>query len=130
MSAFSASKPVQGSTADSIRFTALYTNNGSHYNTSTGEFTCQYPGLYYFTLNIMKGYASKIAYCIIRKNGSSMLWVYSDTGVTNNGYYSVTNSIILHLMHGDIVNVGGCTPIATINGDVYTTFSGFLIQAD
>ena len=130
MSAFSAVNPVQGSTAYSIRFTALYTNNGSHYDTSTGEFTCQYPGLYYFTLNIMKGYANIIAYCTIRMNGISVLWVYSDTGVTSNGYYSVTNSIILHLMHGDIVDVGACTPMTTMNGYTYTTFSGFLIQAD
>ena len=111
-----------------IRFAHYITNIGGHYNTSTGIFTCKYPGIYVFALHIVKNFGSDSAYCDIRKNGSNVVKAY--TLSHSNGYYSTTNSVVMHLVHGDKVDLGGCSPIASLYGLKYTTFSGFLPTAD
>ena len=52
-SAFTVKEPVDGP-GDTIIFTKYITNIGGHYDTSTGIFTCQYSGIYLFSLNILK----------------------------------------------------------------------------
>ena len=51
---------------------------------------------------------------------------------TASMYDGVSNSVILHLVHGDIVELGGCSDIGTFYADAYgqTSFSGFLLQED
>ena len=72
MSAFSVSNADSGPSAGTIRFIYVVTNIGGHYSTTTGVFTCQYDGLYAFTLTIIKNSGHDEAYCYIRKNGSVM----------------------------------------------------------
>ena len=50
-SAFTVKSPVEGLLTNTLRFTSAITNVGGHYDTSTGLFTCEYPGIYVFTLN-------------------------------------------------------------------------------
>ena len=131
-SAFSVSFAETGPTSGTIRFTHVYTNIGGQYSTSTGVFTCQYPGLYAFTLTLIKEGGYDIAYCRIRKNGSDKVFTYTNPDSnSDDGLYSATNSVVLHLVHGDKVDVGHCTPLASIYSYTGTSsFSGFLIKAD
>ena len=133
MSAFTVSFPVAGSSSGTIRFTHYITNIGGHYSTTTGVFTCVYPGIYYFALHILRDSGSTIAYCHIRKNGSNVVEVYSKPETaSSDSYDGTTNSVVLHLVGGDKVDLGGCSAISTIqvNYDYDTTFSGFLLKAD
>ena len=132
LSAFSVSTAAAGPTPFTVRFTRVITNIGGQYSTTTGVFTCQYSGLYAFTLNIMKQRGHDTAYCKIRKNGSNIVvaWTEPDSN-SDGGYYSATNSAVLHLVQGDTVDVGFCSPIASIYSTTITSsFSGFLIKAD
>ena len=49
---------------------------------------------------------------------------------TASSFDGVSNSVILHLVHGDIVELAGCTDIGTFYADQQTPFSGFLLQTD
>ena len=130
-SAFTVSYPFAGLTSGTIRFSHVITNIGGHYNTSTGIFTCQLPGIYVFALHIMKNSGIDNAICIIRKNGSNVVVAETDPDSSSDGgFYSSTNSVVIHLVHGDKVDTGSCSPIANIYGYDFTTFSGFLLRAD
>ena len=129
-SAFSVGEAAAGPTSGTIRFTHVYTNIGGQYSTTTGVFTCQYPGLYAFALTLLKEGGYDRAYCWIRKNRSNIFIAYTDPDSnSDDGMYSATNSVVLHLVQGDTVDVGGCSPIANIY-TYYSTFSGILIKAD
>ena len=113
------------------RFADVVTNIGGQYSTSTGKFTCQLPGIYVFTLNLLKSYYSTQTWCKIRKNDSPIVVAHT-TASQDSTYYSSSNSVVLHLMLGDTVDVGHCTSWSSIYGgsDYATTFSGFLLQSD
>ena len=122
---------MAGLTSGTIRFTNYITNIGGHYSTSTGIFTCEYPGIYVFALHIMRNPGSGYAGCEIRKNRSNLVQAYTEPDTnSDSGYYSSTNSVVVHLVHGDKVDLGGCSPIANIYGYTDTTFSGFLLRTD
>ena len=132
MSAFSVSYADFGPLSGTIRFTNVVTNIGGHYHTSTGIFACQYSGLYVFTLNIIKTSEYNNAHCYIRKNGSGKVIAWTDPDSNSDGgVYSATNSVVLHLVQGDTVDVGGCSRIDNIhNANETSSFSGFLIKTD
>ena len=129
-SAFTVDYPQNGPASGTIRFNNVRTNIGGHYDTSTGQFKCQYPGTYVFSLHIVRDSGYTRAYCYIRKNKSNMVYVYTQPSSTS-GYYGSSNTVVLHLVSGDVVDTGGCSDYDTIN-HFYdaTTFSGFLLQAD
>ena len=108
-----------------IQFRHAHTNIGGHYSETTGRFTCQYAGIYIFSLNIYKAYSSTGASCRIRHNGNALALVYiSET----TGYYESSASMIVQLSIGDIVDIGQCSDISTI--DSWTSLYGFLLYAD
>ena len=128
-SAFTAWIPKQRPANDTISFTNMITNTGADYKTSTGQFICYYPGFYYFTLNIFKERSTNYASCYIRKNGSKLLPAYTDPHASSDtGYYESTNSVVVHLKRGDIVDLGDCPGINNIHA--YTSFTGFLLKSD
>ena len=131
-SAFSVGRAAVGPISGTIRFTHVFTNIGRQYNTTTGVFTCQFSGLYAFTLTIFKDRGESLAYCKIRKNGSNIVSAFTDPDSnSDNGLYSGTNSAVLHLVHGDKVDVGDCSYLTSIQShDDTSSFSGFLIKAD
>ena len=84
-----------------------------------------------FSLHLYKGYYDNYAQCYIRKNGSNQLLVYSQRGRSDDtGYYGSSNTLVIHLDRGDIVNLGDCSQYDTMIGDIWTTFSGYLLKAD
>ena len=79
----------------------------------------------------MKNFGSDSADCYIRKNGSGVVEAYTNPDSNSeSGYYSSTNSVVIHLVHGDKVDLGVCSPFAYIHGGIDTTFSGFLLRSD
>ena len=132
MSAFTVYKAVAGLTPGTIRFTDTISNIGGHYSTYTGIFTCKYPGVYVFALHVMTDRQSTYAQCFIRKNGYNVVpaWIDPDNGA-RDGYYGSSNSVVLHLVYGDKVNVALSSPLANIHTSWRdTSFSGFLLKAD
>ena len=129
-SAFTVHNPRDGPASGTIKFISVITNIGSHYDTSSGQFTCQYPGIYVFSLHIMKDSGDSYAYCYIRKNRKNIIFAFSrpaNSSLFNGGW----NSVVLSLDYGDVVDLGGCTSLNTFYGsEIMTTFSGFLLKAD
>ena len=129
--AFTVTHALAGTTSDTIRFTNVITNIGGHYNTTSGKFTCQYPGIYVFLLHIWKIAGVTDAYCWISKNGSGL--ISADSSVNSNtasGHDGASTSVILHLVQGDIVDLCPCSAIETFHRGWTTSFSGFLLQED
>ena len=102
-------------------------NIGGHYNTTTGKYTCHYPGIYVFSLNLYKKSGAGQVYCWIRKNGSSFA-IARVPSESEHGYYESSASTVLRLARGDTVDVGSCKNPSIIYN--YTSFIGFLLKAD
>ena len=116
-----------------LRFTSVKSYIGSGYSSTTGAFTCRHPGLYYFSLSLIKRRDSSEpdqVYCYIRKNSSSLIRTKIDPNdkYADYGSYGTSVSLVVRLAAGDRVDVGGCSGAETIDG--YSTFSGFLLKAD
>ena len=124
--AISGQYPTQG-TSGAITFSSVKTNIGGYYNIATGQFTCQYPGIYVFSLNLYKKTGASRVYCYIRRNGSGIARA-NVPAESKSGYYESSASTVLHLDRGDTVDVGGCNSVSDI--DSYTSFIGFLLKAD
>ena len=129
-SAFTVTDPVEGLETNTAMFTNAVTNIGNHYNTSTGVFTCKYPGIYVFTLHILQETTSPYVACHIRKN-SQKEGKDATTAQKSlkSGFFSSSTSVILQLARGDIVNVYCGSGLDGINSD-FSSFSGFLNKAD
>ena len=108
MSAYTAIYPEDGPGSSTVKLITAVSNIGGDYNINTGQFICQHPGIYVFTLHLYKKYDVNAAYCYIRKNGSDKVWAYSDP-YKDNGYYESSNTVILELTHGDRVDLGSCS---------------------
>ena len=107
-------------------FPSTTTNIGNHYDTTTGQFTAQYAGIYVFILNLYRGSGADYVYCYIRINGS-----YAAIGrvhLKSEQHAESSGSTVVHLDPGDKVDVGTCGSPSEI--DIRTSFIGFLLQAD
>ena len=127
-SAFTATHPASGATSGTIKFNNFITNIGGHYDTSAGQFTCKYPGIYVFSLHIYKHPAYDYAQCYIRMNKANVIFAHTNPHGNNYEYTESSNSVILHLKQGDKVDLGDCSS-ASYMWD-WTSFSGFLLNAD
>ena len=88
-------------------FPSTLLNIGNHYSTVTGRFTCYYPGVYMFSLNLYKSPGPDIIYCRIIKNGKQSTSVQATIlSEDQSGYYEGSASTIYHLNRGDRVHVG------------------------
>ena len=135
--AFQIGFSAQGSTRDTsgvLRFTDVKTNLGYRYSSSTGKFTCNHPGLYYFSLSLIKARqptaVADWVSCFIRKNGIPMMFAAIDPtdDDTDNGTYETSAFLLVHLGNGDTVDVGICSVASSI--DNTSSFTGFLLKAD
>ena len=52
------------------------------------------------------------------------------SNTTANIYDGISNSVILRLVKGDIINIGDCTGIDTFYKMSQFSFSGFLLHKD
>nr|XP_056717491.1 complement C1q-like protein 2 isoform X2 [Euleptes europaea] len=113
-----------------LKFDDVVTNLGNHYNPSSGKFTCQVRGIYFFTYHIlMRGGDGTSMWADLCRNGQVRASAIAQDADQNYDYAS--NSVVLHLDLGDEVYVkldGGKAHGG--NNNKYSTFSGFLLYPD
>ncbi|XP_034985720.1 complement C1q-like protein 2 isoform X1 [Zootoca vivipara] len=113
-----------------LKFDDVVTNLGNHYDPTTGKFTCQVRGIYFFTYHIlMRGGDGTSMWADLCKNGQVRASAIAQDADQNYDYAS--NSVVLHLDSGDEVYVkldGGKAHGG--NNNKYSTFSGFLLYPD
>ena len=115
-----------------VQFDSVMTNYGSGYSSSTGNFTCSHPGLYYFSASLIKlrdiNNKVDILRCFMYKNTAYLIETCTDPtdDDTDKGSYETSAFITVHLSRGDQVYVK-CT-LGKL--DYRSSFSGFLIQSD
>ena len=130
-SAFTGWYPTSGTKSGTIKFGTVLTNIGSDYDTASGNFTCEHPGIYMFHFHLYRYPTSSYsnAQCYIQKNYSNQIIAYSSPYSSARGYYyQSSNSLVVHLNHGDVITLGGCTAIGSIYS--YTSLTGFLVKPD
>ena len=115
------------SSSNPLRFRNVVSNTLNGYNATSGKFTCQIPGLYLFTMMIMRnsGHAFN-SYCPIFVNGGHS-GIEADADGISAESPSSTNTLVRHLNKGDAVYL--VCDFAT-NLRSYSSFSGVLIQPD
>ena len=115
------------SSSNPLRFRTVVSNTLNGYNATSGKFTCQIPGLYLFTMMIMRyNVFTGNSFCDINVNGSNSLieaYAYGPSAA----YPSSTNTLVRHLNKGDTVYLH-CVNVAYMSR--YSSFSGVLIQPD
>ncbi|XP_029362797.1 complement C1q-like protein 2 isoform X1 [Echeneis naucrates] len=113
-----------------LRFDDVVTNIGNHYDPTTGKFTCQVSGIYYFTYHVlMRGGDGTSMWADLCKNGQVRASAIAQDADQNYDYAS--NSVVLQLESGDEIYVkldGGKAHGG--NNNKYSTFSGFLLYPD
>ncbi|XP_076108516.1 uncharacterized protein LOC143076585 [Mytilus galloprovincialis] len=110
-----------------IRFDIVYTNEGNDYNSQTGIFTCEIPGLYAFYVHTLAE-PGKHLETVISKNLQTMAITYA---YDKEAFSSGSNMAVMTLQSGDTVLVRSHGSLHSHNGSVidfwYTSFSGFLV---
>ena len=112
-----------------ITFTDIKSNIGSHFNPTTGKYTCVYHGLYFFAVSIYQKNNNHNTECYMRKNGSNVIRAAANSGTGHeNGFFEGSNSVFLHLNRGDVIDLKGNFRANTM--DQLTSFTGFLVKSD
>uniref|UniRef100_A0A3P8WJ36 Collagen type X alpha 1 chain n=1 Tax=Cynoglossus semilaevis TaxID=244447 RepID=A0A3P8WJ36_CYNSE len=129
MSAFSAVLTMAYPPAGNpIAFNQVLYNGEHHYDSHSGVFTCQIPGLYYFSYHIHVNGANALV--ALYRNEEPVLFTYDEY---NKGFLDqMSGSAVLLLHAGDRVFVQ--VPDEESNGifaadNVHCAFSGFLIAS-
>ncbi|XP_078402255.1 complement C1q and tumor necrosis factor-related protein 9A [Cetorhinus maximus] len=109
-----------------IKFEKILYNNQNHYNLSTGKFTCEFSGVYYFVYHISV-YVKHVRVSLY-KNGAQILNTFDSY---QNGEDQASGGTLVQLQTGDQVW------LQVIGGDSYnglfadhsddTVFTGFLL---
>ncbi|XP_060558553.1 coadhesin-like [Ruditapes philippinarum] len=116
-----------------LKFESVYNNNGRGYDVSTGKFTCTIPGLYHFSITLLKPYI-KLPYIEsnLRINGSDKLKMRWQPSQSNDEYQyesiTISQSGTFPLKKSDIVEVNGVSTHYV--GHEFSIFTGFLVQPD
>ena len=115
------------SSSDPLRFSRVVSNTLNGYNATSGKFTCQIPGLYLFTMMVMRSNGhSSAPYCYIYFNGV-ISNIIAEANGPSDSHPSATNTLVRHLNKGDAVYLA-CGNVAYMS--YYSNFSGVLIQPD
>ena len=116
-----------------LTFENVAYNHENCFDEASGKFVSQYPGLYLFTVTIVKDnayYQTCCSLCFKKGFGEDCkLRVLANNGdVSNINFSSGTNTLVVHLDVGDEAYVSKCDPIIAIHQ--ISSFSGVLIQSD
>ncbi|XP_072037426.1 uncharacterized protein [Amphiura filiformis] len=128
LSAFSVVRSTSftpSSAGQALPFEQVHTNFGDDFDTASGQFTCETPGIYLFTYNIAT-YPSDPLVCLF-KNDDKINCVYRHT---QSKMEVSTNTAILQLSPGERVWIWCRDSGKEIysNAHQYTTFSGVLLH--
>ncbi|NXX94625.1 ADIPO protein, partial [Centropus bengalensis] len=113
-----------------IRFSKIFYNEQSHYDTSTGKFLCNIPGTYYFAYHLTV-YLMDVKVSLYKKD-KAVIFTYDQ--FQNNNVDQASGSVLLHLSSGDEVwlQVYGEEGKNGVYADNIndSTFMGFLLYPD
>lgn len=107
-----------------IVYKGVASNVGGGYSTTTGYFTAPLPGSYLFIFTIVHSGDDVDAYTSagLYVKGSLVSYAWGESAASGS------NHAVAHLSAGDKVWVSGT--VSELEADVYSTFSGALIQGD
>ena len=128
VSAFSAARSsgfTSSSSGQTLPFETLHTNVGDDFNAATGRFTCEIPGIYIFTYNIIT--ATGDSFISLMKNGDKINSVYRSSETFND---MIGNTAVLQIGNGDQVwlSINTAGQRVHSNNNLYTTFSGVILH--
>ena len=110
--AFTTTYPATVVNSPTLTFTNVITNQGLGFNRATGTFTCPVSGLYYFTYYIYIHKTSRLdngqfnLYKNEKPTGSFLKFNDKYDRYKSNYYdYGLSNSVVLRLVIGDIVEL-------------------------
>ena len=122
---------------NTVVFTGVHKNIGSHYNTSTGKFTAPVSGFYHFNL---VGFGSNSSGGSVSAGSSSSVALYDNTNsadLARSYHYTQTGSFHPNLSFSSAHYLSASTEVKILPGsgaylysdvsDKYCKFSGFLI---
>ena len=109
-----------------IAFDNVITNVGNAYNSHAGVFIAPVSGIYVFSTFILS-YRSSQSHVEIRKNGS-LVTRMSYRGENSNGHDTTGSTVTIQLSKGDDVAVVNGNPDKNVNGEHYSSITGFLLQ--
>ncbi|XP_070558990.1 complement C1q tumor necrosis factor-related protein 2-like [Ptychodera flava] len=120
---------ITGTSAEqTITYTDVIVNEGANIDVNTGVFTCEVPGIYYFSFTF-KSYFEKYLYIRLKQNDSYKFAVFQTSQPMYNTH---SQSGMLHLNQGDQVKL--VMPAGTHCQAHYCThcnvFNGFLVYPD
>ena len=133
-SAFTAIKTntQTGSSGEVLRFEITETNIGNNFDLTSNRFTCQIPGVYWFTFTMARLDSSTNTYVDLLKDGNKIVRAQAHENHGSAEAAQSTNSVVLQLDTGNQVWIqcasGG--KIYGSNNFKLTTFSGFLLYED
>nr|XP_025045999.1 complement C1q subcomponent subunit B [Pelodiscus sinensis] len=130
-SAFSAARTISmlPRREQPVRFDRVIANENGHYENRYGRFTCQVPGLYYFTYHV----TSRGSLCLHIKRGKDTKGekVVTFCDYVHNVYQVTTGGVVLQVQQGESVWLEPTekNSLVGIEG-ADSIFSGFLLFPD
>ncbi|KAL2091147.1 hypothetical protein ACEWY4_013410 [Coilia grayii] len=113
--------------ATPLKYKRVFSNTGSSYNPSTGIFTAQVKGMYFFRFSMFNNLSATPSSVVsLMKNGQRLTSVWDTAGSDANDMGS--NAVVIALEVGDSVYAElGANRIVYDDSMNYNTFSGFLL---
>uniref|UniRef100_A0A3Q1FRA1 Complement C1q-like protein 2 n=1 Tax=Acanthochromis polyacanthus TaxID=80966 RepID=A0A3Q1FRA1_9TELE len=114
-------------TATPLKYKKVFSNTGSCYNPSTGIFTAQIKGMYFFRFSMMNNLESVPNSAVsLVKNGEWLSSVWDSSG--DDAHDMGSNAVVISLEVGDSVYVElVANKVVYDDTRRYNTFSGFLL---
>lgn len=109
-------------------FNHVELNDGGHYDSATGEFTCPVKGDYFFCISIVSSINAGACWARLMKNAEVLAEVLMKEGSTTT-VGTATGMVVAHCEPGDIVSVVRylCTDASSFELGL-TKFSGVLLN--
>ena len=109
---------------DVIQFPRAVANIGSHYNESTGVFTCPVTGMYHMQLSVLSANSTSAQVSIVHQ-ASAVGTAFGDTADMNQG----ATSAVFVCNAGEEVwtEAAAATGVSSDSTGLYNVFSGYLV---